>query len=277
MIRQRQFFIFILIGFIVVIVLAACAPQVETPPAPATPQAPTSAAPQASPVTEGKAAYSAYCAACHGPEAQGTTVAGSLPGHSADIIRRQVRSPMGQMPAFSESQLNDTQLEAIVTYIASLPAPENHVEPLQMDDALAVHHQMVLVALKAGDTADALHHLDHIIDMATDHEHKEQAEEARALVTAGKMHDAEHEVEEMLAGKAVPEMGISQLHLQLAFSAISVRDTGDAGHHMEHFMAMASGMERVKADEVIKLMEMGDMHEAGHALEQMMGMTPHGE
>lgn len=268
--RQRELFALVSLSLAISLVSVACAPkEAESPPAPV----PATV----SPVAEGKAVYSANCAACHGPEAQGTTVAMALPGHSADVIRRQVRAPMGQMPAFSESQLNNAQLDAIIAYIESLPAPENHVEPLDMDEALVVHHWMTLIALKAEDTADALHHIDHIIGMVTDHEHKEQAEEAKALLVAGKMHDAEHEVEEMLVGKAAPEMGISRFHLQLAFSALSVQDTDDARHHMEHFMAVASGMDKVKGEEVIKLMDMGDMHEAGHALESMMGMTSHGE
>lgn len=277
--RQRRFIVLILLGSLTAaLLLAACAAQQPgSPPAPAAPQTPAPAAPTPTPIDEGKAAYSAYCAACHGPEAEGTAVAGSLPGHNADIIMRQVRMPMGKMPAFSESQITNEQLDAIIAYIGSFPVSGTHAEPLDMDDALAVHHWMALFAIKADDTRDALHHIDHIIAMATDHEIKERAEEAKALVAAGKLHDAEHEVEEMLVGKAAPDMKMYQLHIQLAFSALSVRDNDDARHHMEHFMAIASGMDRVKGDEVIKLLDMGDMHEAGHALEQMMGMTPHGE
>ncbi|MBI2847760.1 MAG: c-type cytochrome [Chloroflexi bacterium] len=272
--QQRRFFMLIPIIVASALVIAACAPSEESQPAPGTT---SPATPQATPVAEGKAVYSANCAACHGTEAQGTTIAVSLPGHSADIIRRQVRTPMGTMPAFSESQLSEAQLDAVVAYIESLPAMGSHAEPLDMDDALAVHHWMAITALKADDATDALHHMDHIIGMAADHELRERAEEARNLIAAGKLHDAEHEVGEMLAGKASPEMGMSQLHVQLAFSALSARDTDDARHHMEHFMAVASGMDKVKGDEVISLMDVGDMHEAGHALEQMMGMMPHGE
>ncbi|MBI2860739.1 MAG: cytochrome c [Chloroflexi bacterium] len=276
MLCQKRFFIPFLVILVLPLVLWACS-QPEIPPAPAPIPAPAPAPTPASPAADGKAVYATFCAACHGPEAQGTAVAGSLPGHSAEAIRRQVRAPMGKMPAFAESQLTEAQLDSIVAFIASMPAPENHAEPLDMDDALAVHHFMTLFALKAGDTPDALHHLDHVIDMATDHEHKERAEQARALVAAGNMHDAEHEVEEMLAGKAAPEMGMSQLHVQLAFSSLSAREVDDARHHMEHFMSFASGMDKIKGEEVVKLMDMGDMHEAGHALEQMMGMKPHAD
>lgn len=38
------------------------------------------------------------CAACHGLSAEGSTIAPALPGHSADQVRRQVRSPLGTMP-----------------------------------------------------------------------------------------------------------------------------------------------------------------------------------
>lgn len=269
--RQKQFLIIISLGLIVSLGLTACAPK-EAESQPAT----SPSSPIVSPIDEGKSIYSANCAACHGTEAQGTTVAMGLPGHSATAIERQVRSPMGKMPAFSASQVSDEQLQKMIAYITSLPAPEGHIEPLDMEDAVIVHHWMAIFALKDGDAEEARHHMEHILGGLTDAEHKHVMEEAMEMAAAGNFHDAEHEVEELLAGQVQPELSMTQMHLQLASSAMSVRETADARHHMEHFLAEASGMEKVKGEEVINLIDMDDMHEAGHALEEMMGMTPHG-
>ena len=52
------------------------------------------------------------CAACHGQDGEGGT-GPAVPGHTADQVRRQVRTPKGDiMPAFSQEQLNDGNCSA---------------------------------------------------------------------------------------------------------------------------------------------------------------------
>ena len=38
------------------------------------------------------------CAACHGQNAEGSAIAPALPGHSKQMVKRQVRTPRFQMP-----------------------------------------------------------------------------------------------------------------------------------------------------------------------------------
>ncbi|MBI4198286.1 MAG: cytochrome c, partial [Chloroflexi bacterium] len=73
------------------------------------------------------------CAVCHGQNAQGSAIAPALPGHTADQVRRQVRSPRFQMPAFGPAQVSDEELDVIVAYIESLGpamAGMEHMEPV---------------------------------------------------------------------------------------------------------------------------------------------------
>jgi mono/diheme cytochrome c family protein len=248
------------------VLLAACARAGTPPVGPA----------EEAGAERGKVLYAQYCAACHGQNAEGSASYPALPGHSEQVVTRQVRSPLGNMPAFSESQISDADLELLAHFIASLPAVEKHIEPAEMEDALVMHHWMSILSLKAGDAKEALHHIDHILAMELEHEHEEGMERARQLVVSGNHHGAEHEIEEMLAGKAEPELGLDTLHLQVTLASIGSRDLDDAQHHMEHYLDMATGTDRVKAQEVLALLANQESHDAEHEIEELLEMTPHG-
>ena len=61
------------------------------------------------------------CSACHGQDGQGTAIAPALPGHSAAIVKRQVRAPVGIMPLFSPDEISNEELEQIVSPILETP------------------------------------------------------------------------------------------------------------------------------------------------------------
>ena len=88
-------------------------------------------------------ALSAYvaagCAACHGDHAEGTEIGPALPGHSSEVIMRQIRAPLGSMPAYGEDRLSDAQLDLIVEFIVALAPEAEHIEPLDLPGSLAVH------------------------------------------------------------------------------------------------------------------------------------------
>jgi mono/diheme cytochrome c family protein len=64
----------------------------------------------------GREAYlAAGCGACHGQNAEGTDVAPSLAGHTAEQVRQQVRSPLAQMPAYPVEQLSATSRRSPAT------------------------------------------------------------------------------------------------------------------------------------------------------------------
>ncbi|MCH8100945.1 MAG: cytochrome c [Proteobacteria bacterium] len=50
------------------------------------------------------------CATCHGQEAAGSAIAPALAGHTAEQVRRQVRSPIGSMPRYSPDRLGGEAL-----------------------------------------------------------------------------------------------------------------------------------------------------------------------
>lgn len=220
----------------------------------------------------GRAAYlAAGCAACHGQNAEGTSVGPALPGHTADQVRQQVRSPLAQMPSYSREQLSDADLEKIVAYIERLKPGKQHVEPIELPELVATHHWMALSALAADDPRDALHHVGHIIEQVKG-EQLGAMKRARALLRRGELHEAEHLIEEMLAGKAKPELGLARLHLRLALSAVDQRDRAEAVHHLRHFLESAKGGKRAKGQAVLAHLREGDLHGAEHGIADLLGI-----
>ncbi len=176
------------------------------------------------------------CAACHGQNGEGSAIAPALPGHTAEQVKRQVRNPIGAMPRFGPAQISDEELEELIEFITELKS-DGHDEPLDlsMDDVVAMHHWMALLALKADGVAEAKHHVKHIIKLVEDADHRHQMEEVLEALDENRLHDAEHSVEGMLAGTAETELSLGELHLQMVLSALAVPDAEDAQHHLDHF------------------------------------------
>lgn len=262
----------------IAVALAAC--EGEAAPAPvAAPGAPPVTQPTAAPAAslpEGHQLFIAKgCAACHGRDAEGTSIAPAIAGHSAEVVKRQVRQPLAAMPAFSARQVSDEELDEIAEWIAGQESEVEHAEPVEMPDLLAIHHWMAIQAIKADDIQDAIHHVEHILDAVTDQEHRHAMEEALEDLKAGRLHDAEHALEQMLAGKAIPDLTPGRMHLRLALAAIEGGDTQDAEHHMQHFLGTARGNERTQAEEIMRLMRNGHIHDATHMMEEMIGPGGH--
>lgn len=251
----------------------AAATETVTVTAPAATEAVTEEEPAEAAPASGRQVYlDAGCGACHGLNAEGTGVGPAMPGHTADQVRQQVRSPLGQMPAYSREQLSDDELEAVVEYLTGLEPAEEHVEPLDLSDVVATHHWMAISALAAQDPQDALHHIGHVIAAVEDPEHREAMVRARDHVRGGDLHDAEHLVQEMLAGKAEPELEIARLHLRLALTAVDRRDTEEAIHQVRHFVETAEGAERRQGQVALDHLRAGELHDAEHALADLLGV-----
>ncbi|MBI4301323.1 MAG: c-type cytochrome [Chloroflexi bacterium] len=89
-----------------------------TPSAPAGPS-PTPSAPASS--GEGKTLFANKgCAGCHGPNAEGG-IGPSLKGRKGEQITAAVRNGKGIMPAFTQAQVSDSELQSIIAFIETLP------------------------------------------------------------------------------------------------------------------------------------------------------------
>ena len=212
------------------------------------------------------------CAACHGQNAEGSTIAPSLAGHTEAMVERQVRNPRFRMPSFTEDQVSDGELGAIAHYIASLSGEGHaHPETIQLAAAVEMHHWMALEALKVDDPPEGIHHVKHIIDLLEPGEHRQRMEVILGSLEAGERHDPEHEIEEMLAGTAAPALTLFELHLRQALVALAVEDLSDAQHHVVHAQALADAAQTERISEILNLLQQVELHSAEHEIQELLG------
>ena len=218
------------------------------------------------------------CGGCHGQDAEGTTIAPALAGHTGQMVRRQVRTPRFKMPAFSATQVSDDELDTIVRYIATLEG-EGHLHAelpaSELAVALEMHHWMALESLKANAGEEAIHHVGHIIDLLDEGTHRQRMEAVLVSLRAGEIHDSEHDIEEMLAGTAVPVLTLADLHLRQALVALAVENLSDAQHHVAHFQGTADARDAERATEVLELFEGGNVHDVEHEIRELLGEEEH--
>ena len=158
------------------------------------------------------------------------------------------------MPAFSVTQVSDEQLDEIVEFIEGLEGEPGHGEP---NEFVRLHQLMTISAIKADNVVDAVHHLSHIAEVVTG-EQLEAIHEAQVLVQAGELHDAEHLIEDLLAGSTTPELDAHQLHLRLALEALALD---------QEALAALRGGDHHEAEELIEALlheEHAEPHEHEH-------------
>ena len=94
---------------------------------------------------------------------------------------------------------------------------------------------------------------------------------------AGETHDPEHDIEGMLAGTASPDLSLAELHLRQALVALAAGELEDTQHHVEHFQEQAGPEEGEQAREILDFLESGDLHEAEHEIQELLGGEEHTE
>ena len=253
---------------IVVGVAMACGSQADAPTVTSSPP------PSEADEPDGHALFLATgCASCHGENAEGSTIAPALAGHSETQVRRQVRNPRFKMPAFTPEQISDNELKAVAHFITGLEAGGHaHAQPAELAVAVEMHHWMALDALKAGTREDALHHVGHIIELLEEGEHLRRMEAILVSLRAGETHDPEHDIEEMVAGTAVPDLTLNELHLRQALVALAVEDLADTVHHVEHFGQLAGAIDIERAADIWELIEQRNLHDADDEIRERLGV-----
>ena len=266
----------ILLTFILMLTVAACG-DAATPAVDTTSPPDSTSSSTIAPVVNGPQLFADKgCAACHGQNGEGSNIAPALPGHTAEQVRRQVRNPVGAMPSFGPEKISDEELEELVEFITELTMV-GHQEPLDLsrDNAVTMHHWMAILALKADGVAEASHHVKHIIELVESAHHRGRMEGVLEALDGDKLHDAEHSIEEMLAGTAEPELSLGELHLQLVLSALAVQGVEDAQHHMGHFIEEGEPSQIDLAGEVMEHLNAGELHEAEELVKELIESRPH--
>ncbi len=211
------------------------------------------------------------CAACHGEQGEGG-IGPALAGHTPEQVRKQVRNPVGDMPAFSQEQLSDEDLEKIVAFVESLGSAEVHGHPQEDLTPIHVHHLMTLLALQNENIPDAIHHLEHAIALAEDETQKQELKGLVDLLKEGEVHDVEHDLQNIL-GNMQPEVGATlvRLEAQLALEMLGQENIEEARHAVEHIVSMTTGEEQKAAREILELLAENNVEGAEVHLRELLG------
>lgn len=261
--------VFFSVAVILILLLVACSQATPaSSPSSSTPAPSTEVTPQ----IKGKDIYTQKCAVCHGPDADGTSAAPAVAGHSISTTKTQVRNPMGTMPAFSPDQLSDEELDEIAEFISGMGMAKVPIQDWEKQTTEAIHDWMALIAIKDGDAADAKHHLQDALAFIKEPMHKTETEKALNLIAQGNMHDAEHEIEEMAGAESPSGITMRRFHLLLAQRSVEAENATEVKHHLEHFLVKATADEEGIVQEALELIEKDDFHEAAHEIEELLGM-----
>ena len=208
---------------------------------------------------------------------QGSAIAPGLAGHSSAQVKRQARAPLGLMPVFPPSKISNTELGQIAEYIETLGGDHAHMTISGPAEASAQHHWMTLFALEDDSASEAVHHIDHIINLVTG-QHLAQMQEAKEAAEGGHLHEAITTIENMLAGVQVEDLTPSEMHASLARSSVLIDDIDGALHHLVHVMEAISGDSAIASQvaEIRDLLDSGNISDAAHELEELTG-TAHEE
>ncbi len=264
----------ICLGLVTITLLASCGTGAAPGPT-ATPEPPTPTSVGEPAADEGHDLYvAAGCVACHGDNAEGG-VGPALAGHTREQVFAQVRNPRGAMPAFSEEQVSNEDLEKISAYIVGLgPPTAGHMHgEFEATGPETAHLLLAFRALKSDNQPDAIHHLQHVLDIA-DQEGREHFEALLADLEAGNLHDVEHAIEDLLEEQG--ELTPVQLHLQLALDSLAVDDVSDAIHHVEHALEVSQDEdEQVTLQELLDELAAGEIHRVEDHMMEMLGVGHH--
>lgn len=220
--------------------------------------------------TEGKVIYEKNCSSCHGASGEGTSAGPKIAGHSSSAMKMQVRKPMGMMPAFSSSQISEGDLDKVAAYMSSMMSGAVPMMDWEKAAPEKIHHWMALLAIKNNEVADARHHLEDAFTFVKEPAHKNEMQKALQLIAQNKLHDLEHEIEEMAGGESPSGITMQRFNLQLMEKSIEGKNLPEVKRHTENFMAKATDKQKKIAGELLEKAEKGHFHEAEHELEELI-------
>jgi hypothetical protein len=79
----------------------------------------------------------------------------------------------------------------------------------------------------------------------------------------------------MLTGTVTPDLSLQDLHLQQALAAIAMDEVPNALHHVLHAKNEADPSVADALSEIVALLSAGELHDAEHEIEVLLGEEVH--
>jgi hypothetical protein len=216
--------------------------------------------------------------------------------HMLDLLEGPHLTAMQEALTAIESGDLHTGQHIIEAMLADVAVPAQSLPQL--------HLNLALSAIRVENATASAHHLDHATGLVSDHESdvivqaldlidKSDFGPAEQLVagmlgveahgTEGDGHD-DHDHGTAMEMHTEPEHESSSssvdpalMPLHLAYEAIHEGDLETAKHQIKEFIEQATGITRIKASEALELLEAADLHEAEHAIGNLLGIGAHND
>lgn len=223
--------------------------------------------------SEGQRLYIAKgCAACHGSRQEGSVVAPSITGYTADRIKQQVRAPIGAMPIFPPSKISNPELDHIARYVESLGDGNIFVKSDDLNQHLFQQHWLILISLAEGSPEEAIRYTDNIIGVVSG-PHQSQMIQLRNDIETGNLHSAVHSVERMLTGVQESDSDFLGIRIKLTRNAAQAGDAATAAHYLSHASISVGSVNALLNTQIANIqgsLDSGDLSNAVRELEELI-------
>lgn len=174
------------------------------------------------------------------------------------------------MPIYPPAKISNAELVQITTYIDSLNFEHGHVSIENPKLASFQHHWMALLALENESTEDAVHHVDHIIDVV-EGDHRSQMIDVNESIEAGDIHGGTHIIQTMLTGDTGRGLTSVDISGGLARSSAQSGDVDGAMHHLDHLLdTLSAGTISDQIGTINSLLDSGNLPDAVEELDRLI-------
>lgn len=231
-------------------------------------------------IAAGKQVFTQYaCFACHGENGEGTDLAPALANHDPETVRRQVRMPSNNMPVFPPSALSSEDVDALIAFISSLEIEggghAHEHSGNSIGDLMVEHHWLAREAMMEENYEEAVHQINHIIEIATG-PHLLAMQTMLDQVNTEEYDSALQTLNDMLYEIEVQDVDTDIAHLQLALAWVISENADNALHNLEHVGDYSEDEHILEATvNIMALIEAEEWHEAQDALIALLPDTEH--
>ena len=129
---------------------------------------------------------------------------------------------------------------------------------------------MALLALENESTEDAVHHVDHIIDVV-EGDHRSQMIDVNESIEAGDIHGGTHIIQTMLTGDTGRGLTSVDISGGLVRSSVQSGDVDGAMHHLDHLLdKLSAGTISDQIGTINSLLDSGNLPDAVEELDRLI-------
>jgi len=237
-------------------------------------------------VPEGSIVYALRCSSCHGDLGEGG-IGPPVIGLDPNLIKRQVRAPVGEMPLYTSDFLGPEELAVVVDYVTRLPPPGDGVLP-EFNEAIPrppegqfltrleesrILHILLHRAVVANETVRAGELISHVRPLLAG-AHLADIDDIEAWLTAGDHLSATAVLTDMTGDDPLAAMGDDEATLWILAQAAARGDSSAVTWLVSTLSTPDPGVEAGIRAEMMELAQTGQFDMLAANLGEILGPLP---